>query len=55
MKTTHPASRQYSVAEKLWLHYFNRYLYETGTITIQEYTAMSEAIAIRCRKKQNNN
>lgn len=51
MKTTHPTSRQYSVAEELWLKYLNRYLYETGTITIKEYTAMSEAIAIRCRRK----
>ena len=51
MKTTRPESRQYSVAEELWLIYFNRYLYDTGTITMKEYTAMSEAIAIRCRRK----
>lgn len=51
MKTTHPESRQYSVAEELWLIYFNRYLYDTGTITMKEYKAMCEKIAIRCRKK----
>ena len=55
MKTTHPESRQYSVAEELWLKYFNRYLYDTGTITIEEYAAMGEKIAIRCHKKQNKN
>ena len=53
METPHPQSRQYSVAEELWLKYFNRYLYDTGTITIKEYAAMSDKIAISCRKKQN--
>ncbi len=51
MQTTHPESRQYGIAEELWLNYLNRYLYETGTITIKEYMAMCEKIAIRCRRK----
>lgn len=55
MKPDHPKSRQYSIAEELWLKYFNRYLYEIGAITIKEYVAMGEKIAIRCRKKQNKN
>ena len=52
MNPTHLTSRQYSVAEELWLHYLNRYLYTTGTITVREYMAMYEKIATRCRRKQ---
>ena len=55
MKPNHPKSCQSGVAEELWLKYFNRYLYETGTITIKEYAAMSDKIAVRCGKKQNKN
>ena len=55
MKTIHHDNRQYSIAEELWLKYFNRYLYEIGTITIKEYAAMSDKIAVRCGKKQNKN
>ena len=35
------------VAESLWLHYFNQYLYEHGTITEREYKRMVEKIAMR--------
>ena len=55
MKPNHPKSCQSGVAEELWLRYFNRYLYETGTISIKEYAAMSDKIAVRCGKKQNKN
>ena len=35
------------VTESLWLHYFNQYLYEHGTITEREYKRMVEKIAMR--------
>lgn len=37
-------------AEDAWLHYFNRYLFESGTISEKEYKKMTEKIAARGAK-----
>lgn len=37
-------------AENAWLHYFNRYLFEQGTISEKEYRKMTEKIANRKAK-----
>ena len=37
--------RERHMAEDLWLNYFNRYLYENGTISENEYKKMVELIA----------
>lgn len=34
-------------AENAWLNYFNRYLYEHGTISEKEYNRMTDKIAQR--------
>ena len=34
-------------AEDVWLNYFNRYLFESGTISDKEYRKMTEKIAMR--------
>lgn len=38
------------MAEDLWLNYFNRYLFENGTISEKEYKKMTEKIAGRRAK-----
>ena len=35
------------LAESIWLNYFNRYLFEHGTISEKEFGHMSEKIAAR--------
>ena len=42
--------REIRLSEDLWLNYFNRYLFETGTITEKEYKKMVEKIANRKAK-----
>ena len=37
-------------AEDVWLNYFNKYLFENGTISEQEYKKMTEKIAVRKTK-----
>lgn len=37
-------------AEETWLNYFNRYLFEHGTISEKEYKKMTEKIATRKSK-----
>ena len=37
-------------AENLWLNYFNKFLLESGTISISEYKRMTELIASRKAK-----
>ena len=37
-------------AEDAWLNYFNRYLFESGTISEKEYKKMTEKIAARGAK-----
>ena len=37
-------------AEDVWLNYFNKYLFENGTISEQEYKKMTEKIAARKTK-----
>ena len=42
--------REKRVAEDMWLNYFNRYLFEHGTISEKEYKKMTEKIATRKAK-----
>ena len=42
--------REILLSEDLWLNYFNRYLFENGTITEKEYKKMVEKIANRKAK-----
>ena len=42
--------REIRLSEDLWLNYFNRYLFENGTITEKEYKKMVEKIANRKAK-----
>lgn len=44
-------AREQRVAEDVWLNYFNRYLFEHGTISKKEYLRMTELIAMRASKK----
>ena len=37
--------REKRMAEDIWLNYFNRYLFEHGTISEKEYKKMTELIA----------
>ena len=43
--------REKRMAEDIWLNYFNRYLFENGTISEKEYKKMTELIAIRKSKR----
>ena len=43
--------REKRMAEDIWLNYFNRYLFEHGTISEREYKKMTEMIAARNDKK----
>ena len=43
--------REKRMAEDIWLNYFNRYLFEHGTISEREYKKMTEMIATRNDKK----
>jgi hypothetical protein len=42
--------REKQYAEDAWLQYFNRYLFEHGTISEKEYKLMIEKIASRKSK-----
>ena len=42
--------REIRLSEDLWLNYFNRYLFENGTITEKEYKKMVEKITNRKAK-----
>ena len=42
--------REICLSEDLWLNYFNRYLFENGTITEKEYKKLVEKIANRKAK-----
>lgn len=42
--------REKLLAEDIWLNYFNRYLFEHGTISEKEYKMMTEKIAKRKQK-----
>ena len=50
-KTLSSEERRKELAEELWLNYFNRYLFEHGTISEREYKKMTEMIAARNDKK----
>lgn len=43
--------REKRMAEDMWLNYFNRYLFESGTISEKEYKRMTEKIATRKAKR----
>ena len=43
--------REKRMAEDIWLTYFNRYLFDHGTISEKEYKKMTELIAIRKAKR----
>jgi len=43
--------REKRFAEQAWLNYFNRYLFEEGTISENEYKIMTEKIAVFTSKK----
>jgi hypothetical protein len=43
--------REKIFAEDVWLNYFNRYLFEHGTISEKEYKKMTELIAMRKAKR----
>ena len=40
--------REKQMTERLWLDYFNRYLFEHGAITEKQYEKMVVLIAKRC-------
>lgn len=40
-------AREVRAAEEIWLNYFNRYLFEHGTISEKEYKRMTEKIVTR--------
>jgi hypothetical protein len=46
--------REKRFAEDAWLNYFNRYLFEQGTISEKEYKKMTEKIATRKSKLSRN-
>ena len=53
MEQTHNLTdeqKRRNVVEKMWLNYFNRYLWECGTISETEYKKMTEKIAMRRTK-----
>ena len=43
--------REKRMAEDIWLNYFNRYLYESKTISEKEYKRRTEKIAARKAKR----
>ncbi len=43
--------REKRMAEDIWLNYFNRYLFEHGTISEKEYKRMTEKIAVRKERR----
>ena len=49
-KTLSAEKRARRMAEDIWLNYFNRYLWEDGTISETEYKKMTEKIAMRSTK-----
>ena len=49
-RTLSSEEREIRLSEDLWLNYFNRYLFENGTITEKEYKKMVEKIANRKAK-----
>lgn len=45
-------ARERLMAEDIWLNYYNRYLFEHGSISEKEYDRMTEAIASRKGKQR---
>ncbi len=44
-------SAEEKAAQEVWLHYFNRYLFEHGTISEQEFRKMNVKIQSYCGGK----
>ncbi len=51
MKNKTAEEREKRFAEDAWLNYFNRYLFQSGTISEKEYKKMTEKIAIHIENK----
>ena len=51
-KSKNDEERARLLAESIWLHYFNRYLFEHGVISEKEFGCMSEKIAEREAKSK---
>lgn len=49
-KALFDSEREKIFAEEMWLNYFNRYLFEKGTISEKEYKQMTEKITARKTK-----
>lgn len=49
-KALFDGEREKIFAEEMWLNYFNRYLFEKGTISEKEYKQMTEKITARKTK-----
>lgn len=49
-KALFDGEREKRFAEEMWLNYFNRYLFEKGTISEKEYKKMTEKITARKTK-----
>lgn len=47
--------REKHMAEDIWLNYFNRYLFEHGTISEKEYKRMTEKITLRKERQSQRN
>ncbi len=45
-KMVNAEDRELLTAKELWLHYFNRYLFEHGTISKKDYMKMTERITV---------
>ena len=54
LKVLSDEEREKRFAEDAWLNYFNRYLFEQGTISEKEYKKMTEKIATRKSKLSRN-
>ena len=50
-KTKADYTKEKRMAEEIWLNYFNRFLFEEGTISEKEYKRMTEKIAERMAKR----
>lgn len=51
MNAVDQLSREKESAERFWLNYYNRYLFEVGAISEKEYKRMTEKIAARKSKR----
>ena len=50
MRDISSEEKERRIAEDVWLQYFNKLLFETGTISSREYKIMTDKIAQRKQK-----